>query len=132
MRKYGCKFDEDRDFDSVRQYVYDIACHVLTSDGGLNLEDKEDWSSRYSDAMISERRIRPGLRYPSGTLRYSSGFAEYYLEKSWNESKMVNEADESVYRELVKIDTALGTSVSLQLMSCLCWTTRWDIIKVFF
>ena len=125
MRKYGCKFDEDRDFDSVRQYVYDIACHVLTSDGGLNLEDKEDWSSWYSEAMIWDR-IR------SGRSHYPSGFAEYYLEKCWNESKMVNEADESVYRELLEIDTALGTSVSLQLMSCLCWTTRWDIIKVIF
>ena len=58
------------------------------------------------------------------------GYAEYYLEKCWNESKMVNEADAFVYRQLVEIDTALGTTISMQLFCCLGWTTRWDIIKV--
>ena len=60
------------------------------------------------------------------------GYADYYLVRCWNESKMVNEADASVYRQLVEIDTALGTAVSMQLWCCLSWTTRWDIIKVLF
>ena len=60
------------------------------------------------------------------------GYADYYLVRCWNESKMVNEADESIYRQLVEIDTALGTSAGTQLYRCLAWTTRWDIIKVLF
>ena len=60
------------------------------------------------------------------------GFADYYLVKCWNETKMINEADVYIYRQLVYIDSKLGTSNSLQLQCCLCWTTRWDIIEVRF
>ena len=58
------------------------------------------------------------------------GYADYYLVKCWNESKKINEANASVYRQLVQIDSKLGTSISMQLSCCLSWTTRWDIIKV--
>ena len=58
------------------------------------------------------------------------GYADYYLVRSWNKSKMINEADATVYQRLVDIDTMLGTDLSLQLLCCLGWTTRWDIIKV--
>ena len=58
------------------------------------------------------------------------GYADYYLVKSWNQSKLINEADATVYQRLVEIDTTLGTELFLQLWCCLCWTTRWDIIKV--
>lgn len=58
------------------------------------------------------------------------GYASFYLVYSWNDSKMINEADESVYRQFVEIDSKLGIKASLQLTGCLCWTTRWDIIKV--
>ena len=58
------------------------------------------------------------------------GYADYYLVRSWNQSKLINEADATVYQRLVDIDTTLGTEVSRQLLCCLCWTTRWDIIKV--
>ena len=57
------------------------------------------------------------------------GYADYYLVNCWNDSKMINEADASVYRQLVEVDSVLGTSASLQLGCCLAWTTRWDIIK---
>ena len=57
------------------------------------------------------------------------GFADYYLVKCWNDSKKINEADPSVYRQLVEIDSVLGTDASLQLGCCLSWTTRWDIIE---
>ena len=60
------------------------------------------------------------------------GYADYYLVRCWNKSRMINEADASIYRQLVEIDTVLGTAVSLQLWCCLSWTTRWDIIKVLF
>ena len=59
-------------------------------------------------------------------------YAEYYLRKSKNESTMINEADASIYRQLVEIDTALGTTAGTQLYGCLYRTTRWDIIKVLF
>ena len=58
------------------------------------------------------------------------GYADYYLVKCWNETTKINEADPSVYRQLVEIDETLGTNASTQLDCCLCWTTRWDIIKV--
>ena len=61
-----------------------------------------------------------------------AGYAEYYLFKCKNESTMVNEADASIYRQLVEIDTALGTTAGTQLFNCLFRTTRWDIIKVLF
>ena len=60
------------------------------------------------------------------------GYADYYLVKCWNNSKMINEADAFVYHQLVDIDSKLGTSASLQLLYCLCWTNRWEIIKVNF
>ena len=58
------------------------------------------------------------------------GYADYYLAQYWNEIKMINEADASVYRQLVDIDSKLGTRLSMQLVCCLNWTTRWDIIEV--
>ena len=57
------------------------------------------------------------------------GFADYYLVKCWNDSKLINEADPSVYRKLVEIDSVLGTDPAIQLNCCLTWTTRWDIIE---
>ena len=65
-------------------------------------------------------------------INYSSayGYAGYYLRNCWNDSKLINEADVEVYKKLVDIDTTLGTELSLQLWICLCYTTRWDIIKV--
>ena len=58
------------------------------------------------------------------------GYADYYLVNCFNETKMINEADSSVYRELVDIDSKLGTSISMQLSCCLWSTTRYDIIEV--
>ena len=59
-----------------------------------------------------------------------NGYAEYYLYKCWNESKRINEADATVYKRLVDIDTTLGTELYKQLWGCVDYTTRWDIIKV--
>ena len=60
------------------------------------------------------------------------GYADYYLVRSWNDLKKINEADAKIYQRLNDIDIKLGTELSLQLWRCLSWTTRWDIIKVFF
>jgi len=61
---------------------------------------------------------------------YDYGYAEYYLRKFQNYSKMINEADATVYQKLVDIDSTLGTKLSDQLFECLRLTTRCDIIKV--
>ena len=58
------------------------------------------------------------------------GYANFYLHKCHNDSKMINEADATVYQKLVDIDNTLGTKLSDQLFECLWYTTRWDIIKV--
>ena len=59
-----------------------------------------------------------------------AGYAHIFVQNCWNDSIRRNEADESVFRELVDIDLELGTSASEQLFWCLCWTTRLDMIKV--
>ena len=61
---------------------------------------------------------------------HNVGYADYYLVKCWNDLKKINEANASVYRQLIDIDSKLGTSASLQLLYCLCWTNRWEIIQV--
>ena len=58
------------------------------------------------------------------------GYAEYYLRQCQIDPKVTNEADATVYQNLINIDTALGTDASLQLFGCLYETDRWDIIKV--
>ena len=72
--------------------------------------------------------IKKGVDLRSGP--NDEGYADYYLVQSWNETTMTNEADASVYRQLVDIDSKLGTDASTQLACCLSWTTRWDIVKV--
>ena len=81
----------------------------LLRDAGLVVDDGKDYD---------------WIKNSGGT-----GYANFYLVECWNESKMVKEA---IYRQLVDIDTALGTTAGSQLYSCLGWTTRWDIIKVLY
>ena len=58
------------------------------------------------------------------------GFAEYYLEQSWDKTALVNRADVKVYEELFKIDNELGTTISEQLRWCVFWSLRLDLVKV--
>ena len=83
----------------------------ILREAGLNFEERKDYD------WIKKKTA-------------DNGYAEYYLRNCWNDSKMINEADVEVYKRLVNIDTNLGTELSDQLLSCLCLTTRWDIIKV--
>ena len=53
------------------------------------------------------------------------GYAEYYLKQMNGD-----EADPSLYRQLVDIDTGLGTKASDQLFFCLTLTSRPEFIKV--
>ena len=58
------------------------------------------------------------------------GYGHYYMQKCWNESKMTNETDAAIYRQLIEIDSVLGTNTTIQLLTCCLWTTRCDIIQV--
>ena len=89
----------------------------ILRDAGLDFEESKDYDW-----------ITKGTEHQDGI--DDEGFADYYLTKCWNDSKMMNEADATVYRQLVEIDLVLGTDASTQLGCCLCWTTRWDIIEV--
>ena len=59
-----------------------------------------------------------------------SGFSHFYLERCYKESKIGDKIDVEAYVRLVQLDTKLGTGSSEQLFWCLCFTTKWDIIKV--
>ena len=98
-----------------KKRLNDLGGNILR-ETGLDFEELKDYDW-----------IKNGFRY-TGFRCY--GYAEYYLRNCWNDSKLINEADVEVYKRLVYIDTNLGTGLSLQLWRCLCWTTRWDIIKV--
>ena len=58
------------------------------------------------------------------------GFASLYLQKSKRDATSINTADESMYKQLVDIDSKMGTTKSEQLFWCLAKTTRLDLIKV--
>ena len=58
------------------------------------------------------------------------GYAEFYLDRCYYESKTSDKVDRVVYNKLAKLDARLGTTPSEQLFGCLRKTTRWDIIKV--
>ena len=58
------------------------------------------------------------------------GYANYYLDKCWNESKLKNKADVAVYKPLLEIDAKLGTTQSEQLFQCVRYSVRMDLIKV--
>ena len=60
------------------------------------------------------------------------GFAVVYLNRCKKESDSIEKVDINVYKQLVELDTKLGTTGSEQLHSCLLNTTRCDIIKVRF
>ena len=58
------------------------------------------------------------------------GYANYYLFKCWNKSKLRNNADVAIYKQLLEIDAKLGTTQSEQLRCCLFYSPREDFIEV--
>ena len=92
----------------------------ILREAGMDFEEWKDY-----DWIVNETYTND-----FGIIFKHAGYADYYLVRSWNKSKMINEADATVYQRLLDIDTTLGTEISRQLFSCLGWTTRWDIIKV--
>ena len=89
---------------------------IILREAGLDFQQWKDY-----DWILQQTEIKNHI---------FDGYAEYYLYKCWNESKRTNEADATVYKRLVDIDTTLGTKLYIQLWGCVSYTTRWDIIKV--
>ena len=58
-----------------------------------------------------------------------NGFAHCYLWRCDKESNS-DKIDIQVYNKLVQLDSKLGTTASKQLLTCLKYTSRSDIIKV--
>ena len=58
------------------------------------------------------------------------GYAEYYLSACYDKTISKNEADIAVYKQLLEIDSQLGTTQTEQLFGCLCKSVRMDLIKV--
>ena len=59
-----------------------------------------------------------------------AGYAHYYLQECWDESELKNKADVSIYKQLLQIDSKLGTTQSEQLLSCVFYSPRKDLIEV--
>ena len=58
------------------------------------------------------------------------GFANYYLQKCYDESELKNKADITIYKQLLEIDSQLGTTQTEQLFKCVLASVRMDLIKV--
>ena len=58
------------------------------------------------------------------------GYANYYLKACWDESELKNKADVTIYKQLLEIDSKLGTTQSEQLFWCVFHSLRIDLIKV--
>ena len=58
------------------------------------------------------------------------GYASYYIHNCWDESELKNKADVTIYKQLLEIDSKLGTTQSEQLFLCVFNSLRMDLIKV--
>ena len=58
------------------------------------------------------------------------GHADYYLHNCWGESQLEDNADVTIYKQLLEVDTRLGTTQSEQLFQFLKYSVRMDLIKV--
>ena len=58
------------------------------------------------------------------------GYASYYLKECWDQSELINKSDVAIYRQLLEIDSKLGTTSTEQLDRCVFYSHRLDIIKV--
>ena len=58
------------------------------------------------------------------------GYAQYYLQESYDKSELINKAEIKIYKELLEIDSKLGTTQTEQLFECVFKSVRMDLIKV--
>ena len=58
------------------------------------------------------------------------GYADYYLQESYDESALRNKAEIEIYKEFLQIDGKLGTTQTEKLFGCVYYSGRMDLIKV--
>ena len=58
------------------------------------------------------------------------GYADYYLQECWDESELINKADVTIYKQLLEIDSNLGTTHTEQLFLLVFRSLRTDLIRV--
>ena len=58
------------------------------------------------------------------------GYAHYYLGHCYDDSALLNKAENKIYKKLLEIDSKLGTTQTEQLFSCVFHSVRMDLIKV--
>ena len=58
------------------------------------------------------------------------GYANYNWRGCWDESESKNKADVTIYKQLLEIDSKLGTTQTEQLFECVRFSPRKDLIKV--
>ena len=59
------------------------------------------------------------------------GYAEYYLKNiTYNESDLGNNVEIEIYKELLEIDSQLGTTQTEQLFKCVFYSVQMDLIRV--
>ena len=59
------------------------------------------------------------------------GYGNYYLRECEDESEWKNKADVAIYKQLLEIDSKLGTTQSEQLRWCLRYSPQKALIEVF-
>ena len=57
-----------------------------------------------------------------------TGFANFYIVMSWDETDLINKADINIYKELITIDEKLGTKMTEQLFGCVQYSFRKDLL----
>ena len=58
------------------------------------------------------------------------GFAHKYLQRCKEKLQSDDEIDIDVYTQLVEVDSRLGSNASEQLLNCIRFSLRLDLIKV--
>jgi len=59
-----------------------------------------------------------------------AGYASNYLSQCWDETELTNKADMTIYKQLLEIDSKLGTTQTEQLYWCVFYSLQMDLIKV--
>jgi len=60
-----------------------------------------------------------------------AGYAEWYLQQTWNKAKLETEAKPEVYLKLMKLDAELGTTDEQKLSGCCALLADINLINVF-
>lgn len=101
----------------------------MTKEEEKQLNQRAGIILRQAGLVFDEWKDYNSLRERGG-FRKVVGFAHAYLSHQVKESKTDDEIDIQVYRQLMELDSRLGTTATEQLFYCVKITQRFDLIKV--